>query len=429
VDASSLLVEAIYALGIGLVVGFEREHHELTFDLSPDEEPGAESEPRQTVLGARTFALIGLVGWLLGLVNERAPWVLPLGVVAIATMVLAQHLRDRDVGLTTEVAALVVALLGATVHRDPLLAAGLGLVTTLLLTAKPWTRSLLVRLRRIEVTATVQLLILVAIVLPLLPAEPLDAWDALPPRKVGTFVVLLAGVQYVGYVLTRVLGPERGVGLTGLVGGLTSSTAVTVSMARAVRETDALAPDARLAVYLANLIMPIRVIVITAFVSPETGARTALALAGMIAVLLGAALLQYRTLRRGTPGGAAEVELANPLSLWSALTWGAVLCAVLFASRLATHYFGAGGLIAAALISGVADVDAVTLAAAEQARGGAVSTSFAALVIALAVASNTVSKAVLSVTAGGRAYGVPIAVVFGVAIVAMLATAAVGLIF
>jgi uncharacterized membrane protein (DUF4010 family) len=429
VDASSLLVEACYAIGIGLVVGFEREHHDISFGLGPHQEPGdepAEPNQRETVLGARTFALIGLVGWLLALASDRVAWVFPAGLIAIAALVLAQHVRDRDVGLTTEVAALVVALLGGAVHVDAALAVGLGLITTFLLAAKPWTRSLLVRLRRIEVTATIQLLVLVAIVLPLLPTEPLDMWDALPPRKVGMFVVLLAGVQYVGYVLTRVLGSERGVGLTGLVGGLGSSTAVTVSMSRAARETPDLIPDARLAVYLANLVMPVRVIVITWLVSPETGLRVAMVLAGMIVVLLAAALWQWRSIHRDGERAAAEVELSNPLSLWSALTWGAVLCAVLFASRLATYYFGQSGFLVAALVSGLADVDAVTLASAEQARSQSVAVGFAALAIAIAVTANTVTKAVMAISAGGRKFGLPIAVVFGVAVALMLATGAVG---
>jgi uncharacterized membrane protein (DUF4010 family) len=430
VDAPSLLIEACYAIGIGLVVGFEREHHDLSFGLEPHREPDSQpaDEPREheTILGARTFALIGLVGWLLALASERMAWVFPAGLLAIASLVLAQHLRDRDVGLTTEVAALVVALLGGAVHVDAALAVGLGLITTFLLAAKPWTRSMVVRLRRIEVTATIQLMVLVAIVLPLLPSEPLDMWDALPPRKVGMFVVLLAGVQYVGYVLTRVLGSRRGVGLTGLLGGLGSSTAVTVSMSRAARETPDLIPDARLAVFLANLVMPVRVVVITWLVSPATGLRVAIVLAGMVVVLLGAALWQWRSIRSDGERTAAKVELSNPLSLWSALSWGAVLCAVLFASKLATFYFGQRGFLVAALVSGLADVDAVTLASAEQASDQSVSVGFAALAIAIAVTANTVTKAVMAVSAGGRRFGLPIAVVFGVAIALMLAAGAVG---
>ena len=426
---SALLVEALYAIGLGLLVGLEREHHEISQDLGPTEEPGEGKERRETVLGGRTFALLGLVGWLLAVVDDHGGWLLPIGLVAVGALVLGQRLRDgaQGVGLTTEVAALVVTLLGALVHHHAGLAVGLSLATTLLLVAKPWTRSLLVRLRRIEVAATIQLLILVAIVLPLLPAQPLDRWDALPPRKVGTFIVLIAGVGYVGYVLTRLFGRARGIGLTGLVGGLTSSTAVTASMARAARERPELIRPARFAVYLANTVMPVRVVAIAAAVNVDVGLRLAVPLGAMTVVLLGAALAQWRALRRAERAGERpEVEVGNPLSLWSALTWGAVFCAILVVSKLATLQFGNRGFLIAALASGLADVDAVTLAAAEQGGSALLDVGAAALAVTLAVLSNTIVKAVTALIAGGRAFGLQVFVVLLAAAAATVATAAVG---
>jgi uncharacterized membrane protein (DUF4010 family) len=423
----ALFVEALYAIGIGLVVGFEREHHDISHGLDPHEEPGAEQGNRETVLGARTFALLGLVGWLLGFLGEVVPWALPAGIVAVTALVALQHLRSPgDYGLTTEVAAIGVALLGALVRTDAALAVAIALITTFLLAAKPWTRKLLVRARRIEVTATIQLLILVAIVLPILPPDPVDPWDALPPRKVGMFVVLIAGVQYVGYVLTRVLGPDRGVGLTGLVGGLTSSTAVTMSMARAARETPDLLRQSRLAVYLANIVMPVRVAIISGLVSAAVGRQVAVVLAGMVIALLVAAFIEWRALRGAARPASTTLELSNPLSLWSALVLGAVLCAVLLVSTIATAELGRGGLFLAAVVSGFADVDAVTLSAAEQARAGAIDAAGAALAIALAVAANTVAKAGMAIGAGGRRFGGPIAIAFGAGIALSIATAALG---
>jgi uncharacterized membrane protein (DUF4010 family) len=423
----ALFVEALYAIGIGLVVGFEREHHDLSHGLDPHEAPGHDQEQRETVLGARTFALLGLIGWLLGVLGDAVPWALPAGIVAVTALVALQHLRSPgDYGLTTEVAAVGVALLGALVRSDPALAVAIALITTFLLAAKPWTRSLLLRARRIEVTATIQLLILVAIVLPILPPEPLDPWDALPPRKVGMFVVLIAGVQYVGYVLTRVLGPDRGVCLTGLLGGLTSSTAVTMSMARAARETPDLTRQSRLAVYLANVVMPVRVAVISGLISAAVGRQVAVALAGMVLVLLVAALVEWRALRGARHSPGQPLELSNPLSLWSALLLGAVLCAVLLISTIATAELGRGGLFIAAVVSGFADVDAVTLSAAEQAHAGSVDAATAALAIAIAVAANSVAKAGMAIGAGGRGFGVPVAIALGAGVALSMAVAGVG---
>jgi uncharacterized membrane protein (DUF4010 family) len=431
---TALLVEALYAIGIGLVVGLEREHTSANFGLDdgavPADAPRPESrEPhvRPQAFGARTLALLGLVGWLLAFIGDREPWMLPIGLVGVVGLCAAQMYVNRDVGMTTEIAAVVVVLLGALVHRDRALAVALCLGTTLLLVSKPWMLRFLGQLRRIEITATLQLLLLAAIVLPLLPTAPVDPWGALPPRKVGTFIVLIAGVQYVGYVLTRLLGATRGTGLAGLVGGLTSSTAVTVSMARAARETPAMARTGQLATFLANTVMPVRVAVIAGAISAPLGWRLAAAMGAMALVLLVAALVTWRRLAREDGGTNVPVKLSNPFALGSALVWGAVLCGVLLAAELATRWFGDEGFLIAAGLSGLTDVDAITLAAAEQHRAETLTADVAALAIVIAVCVNTVVKGVMAWFGGGRAFGRTVALVFGVAIVLTVAAAVVGM--
>jgi uncharacterized membrane protein (DUF4010 family) len=283
------------------------------------------------------------------------------------------------------------------------------------------------QLRRIEILATLQLLLMAAIVLPLLPTAPQDPWGALPPRKVGTFIVLIAGVQYVGYVLTRMLGSTRGTGIAGLVGGLTSSTAVTVSMARGARETPALVVPGQLATFLANTVMPVRVALIAGAVSPAVGWRIAAAMGVMALVLLVAALVTWRKLRKDGATPAAEITLRNPFELWGALTWGAVLCVVLLAAKGATRWLGDEGFLLAAAASGLTDVDAITLAAAEEHRDALLSADIAALAIAIAVGVNTIVKAAMAWFGGGRAFGRAIVVVFLLAVVATVATAVGGM--
>jgi uncharacterized membrane protein (DUF4010 family) len=377
-------------------------------------------------MGARTLALLALIGWLLAFLGQSYPWLLPIGLVAMVGLVAAQMYLEREIGMTTEVAAVAVVLLGALVHHDKALAVALALGTTLLLVSKPWMRSFVGQLRRIEILATLQLLLLAAIILPLVPSEPVDPWGALAPRKVGTFIVLIAGVQYVGYVLTRLLGPARGTGVAGLVGGLTSSTAVTVSMARAARETPEMALAGELATFLANTIMPVRVAVIAGALSPAVGLRIAPAVAVMALVLLIASLVTWRRMRREPPPSPAAIKLRNPFELWGALTWGLVLCAVLLAANFATRQFGDEGLLVAAALSGLTDVDAITLAAAEQVRSAVppLDTDTAALAIAIAVCANTVVKGGMAWFGGGPRFGRTVALVFAIAIVAT-ATAAV----
>src|SRR5215510_4596333 len=226
-------IEALIAIGIGLFVGLEREHRHVD-----------EGEPEvHTVLGVRTFALFALLGWLVAAFGGPWPWLAPATLAIVGALIMAQYLREegqKRLGLTTEVAALVVFVLGMVVHFEELFAVALALTTTLLLISKPWVRSLVPALRRVELTSTLQLAILLAIVLPLLPTEPVDPWGVLPPRKIGLFVVLVAGIGFVGYVLSRVLGASRAAGVTGAVGGLVSSTALTAAMARQASSSPAL---------------------------------------------------------------------------------------------------------------------------------------------------------------------------------------------
>ena len=427
---TAALIEALYAIGIGLVVGLEREHSEAAGHR--DDGAGAEATPTparlgHAAMGARTTALLGLSGWLLAFLGGGLPWLLPVGLAALVVLIGAQMVMTREVGMTTEIAGVVVLLLGALVHSNRALAVALALGTVTLLVSKPWMVRFVGSVRRIEVTATLQLLILFAIVLPLLPVQARDPWGALPPRKIGTFIALIGGVQYVGYVLTRWLGAARGIGLAGLVGGLTSSTAVTVSMARAARATPEAVIPGQLATFLANLIMPIRVVVITAAIAPWVAWRVAAAVAAMVVTLLVAALLSWRRLHAVTARQAGEIKLKNPFELWSALSWGAVLCVVLLAATLAQRYFGDEGLLIAAAISGITDVDAITLIAAEQGRGSSHAAEIAALAIAIAVVANTIAKACMAWGGGGRAFGARIAVVFGIAVVTTIATATAGL--
>ncbi len=420
-NVSQGLVEAAYAVGIGLVVGFEREHSGVSQGLAPEAVPeeAAPAPPRDSLLGARTFALLALGGWLAAFLGDRQPLIVPLGLLALVGLIAVQYVlasrTGQELGLTTEVSAVVVVLLGMVVHVDRALAVPLTLGTLLLLVSKPWTRHAVVRMRRLELTATVQLLVLVAIVLPLLPTEPVDPWGAIPPRKVGVFVVLIAGVEYVGYVLHRLLGATRGVAVAGLVGGLTSSTAVTAAMARQARQTPASVGAAQLAVLLANAVMCVRVVVVTAVLVPAVAWHLVAPLGGLLAALLVGALRCGLALRRAPPADVDDGALAlrNPFAVVPALTWGAVLCGVLLVAHFATVYLGSRGLILAAAATGLADVDAITLAAARAVADG-LPADLAAIAIAVAVASNTLVKGGIAMVGGGRRFGAGVATVFAI---------------
>ncbi len=402
-------IDFSHALAIGLFVGLEREHTKRRSEA----EAGSEGAPAMP-MGVRTFTLFSLLGWALAVLGEDLPWLPPTGFLLVGGLVIGQYLLagEQDRGLTTEVAALMTFVMGLMVIDHHAIAVALAIATTLLLLSKRWMTQTVTKIRRVELTGALQLLILLAVVLPLLPAEAVDPWGALPPRKIGLFVVLIAGLGFVGYVLMRVFGGRRGVGLTGLLGGLTSSTAVTVSMAKAGREEHMRRPG-QMATFIANATMFFRVIVITAVINPVVALRVALPMTAMGLVMLGAALWWWRGLsdERGDEM-ARGTEVENPFALIPALMWGLALSAVLLVAALAAEYFGDAGVYAAALFSGLADVDAITLAVTEQSARGALDPAVAATATTIAAMSNTVVKAGMAWLGGGTAYGRVVAAVF-----------------
>jgi uncharacterized membrane protein (DUF4010 family) len=407
------LLDALLSLGIGLMVGLEREHHEVEDD---------ERQEGERQLGVRTFALLALFGWVTAYLATTWPWLPAVSLALVGALGIAVTLRrpaGSRHGLTTEIAALVVFGLTLLVPQARLLAVALAVVTTLLLVSKPWFGELVPRLSRVDFVATIQLLVVLAIVLPLLPAEAHDPWGVLAPRKIGLFVTLILGVDYAGYVVSRILGP-RGAGLTGLVGGLVSSTAVTLSMARKAKEQPALVPAGQLATFLAGAVMPIRVMIISFVLNRRLGLAVAPAMVATALVLLLGAWWKWRKVRGATKGAGAEVPLQNPLSLVSALKWGAFMCVILIVTQVAKNYFGDRGLILTAVVAGLADVDAITLAVSGQAN---LATTLGALAIMVAVASNTTVKAAMAWASGGRAFAVDVTKVFAAALVVGIAVA------
>lgn len=379
------------ALLCGLIVGLERGHE--TREL-PDE---------QRFAGLRTFGIVGLLGGALGLIAAEIGGVVAgLGMIAIAAALIlghrAQMAIDNDVGVTTLLAALLTAALGMLAGSGhPGLAGAGAVVTALLLQMKATLHSLLRKVREEEVTATLRLLLLSVVVLPFLPNEGYGPYEALNPYAIWWMVVLLAGLSFLGYVAVRVLGTDRGLGVTALAGGLASSTAVTVALARKVAGQAELVPLAVAATLLAWVVMFIRVGVLMAVAGPEVLRATIVPLAAAtIATAVCAALFW----RRGSSQPQLD-EPGNPLELGPALLFALLLAAVLLAGRFLQDQFGHLGLYILALVSGMADLDAITLSASRMSAQATVEPAVAGRAILLAAASNTVVKTLYTLPVAG----------------------------
>jgi uncharacterized membrane protein (DUF4010 family) len=407
----STLKEAAMAVALGLMMGLERERSGFERsqegrDVPHHRREGDQSEALHGSLGARTFALLTLLGWISIKVGGDN-LAMPIAVLAVATLMIGlfyYETSSSDRGLTTEIAALAAPLLGMLLTRDALLAVAVAVIVTLLLLSKPWIRAWVPRLHREDLTAAMQLLIVFAILLPLLPTRPLDPWGVLSPRKVGWMVALIASMDFLGYALNRVLGSRRGAVMTGLVGGLVSSTVVTVTMSRQAREDATLRGPGQVAVMLACAVMGLRVAVLAGVVGGMPLARHLLApMAAMVLVLLGASAWTYRS--GAMPMGSEDVPMRNPFHLKRAVAWGLVLASVLLISAAARAAFGERGLLVAAGLSGIADVDAITLAVSSQVRAVGLPVATAVLAVIVATGANTLAKAGFAWVSGGQAFG------------------------
>lgn len=390
------------ALFIGALVGIEREKR-------IEEEIEQEGRKQRGIGGLRTFVLFALAGavaaWLS--VKLGAPWVF-LGAGAMVTAVVlagyaATARAEGQLGLTTEVAAIVTYLLGGTVlFGYAEIAVALAIATSAVLAYKQPLHGLVERIGRDDLYAGLKLLIATFIVLPVLPDRTLDPWDALNPWRMWWLVILISGLSLVGYGATRVLGAGRGIPLTGLFGGLASSTAVTLSLTRQSTAGGAragLGHALAAGILVAWATMFARIGVVVAALQPALLRRLAVPLALALLAAGGAALWHHRRAGRAT-GGGEEVPLTNPFSLASAIRFALLFAAVLLAVKLVETYLPARGLLAVAALAGLTDVDAITLSVAQP--GARVAAGAAVTAIAVAAASNTLVKCGMTVALGSR---------------------------
>ncbi|MEZ5982719.1 MAG: MgtC/SapB family protein [Parvularculaceae bacterium] len=392
------------AAAIGFLIGFQREWHH------------AEEAKERAFAGARTFALIGFVGGLAGLLGGDSPVLVAVGLAAIAGLTIAAYWAEAratpGTGGATEVALLRTYLLGILLLLGNLPASrrrassqSFSLKPLFSIGPRIW--------RRGRSTPPVGI--------------PCDfrhrstaasrcgygMINTAPSREIWQLVVLISGLSFAGYWLTKLYG-VRGVLITGLVGGLASSTATTLSVSRFVREGAASARAGAAGVVAANLMMIGRIAVLLGVVGSNVLAIVWPALAAAAAV--GAA--SVAVLWRGRSEQPSELKLGNPMELRPALFFAAFLGFVSVASRVGSAQFGAAGLYAVALVTGLADVDALTLTAGGQAHAGDLAANVAAIAVLLAAASNIVVKGAMTFAIAGRRAGLMVASAFALVLAA-----------
>lgn len=383
----------LLSLGVGLLMGLERERH-----------PSSRA-------GLRTFALTALLGTICALLAERSasPWIMAAGLIVIGAMMVSayQSQPDRNDPGTTSVVALLLAYgFGAMIwYQEQTLAVMLAILTTILLYFKAELHLMTQKLTRRDLISMLQFGVLSLVILPILPQQGFGPYAALNPYQIWWMVVLISGLSLAGYATLRIIGQQHGAPIIGLLGGLASSTATTLVYSRHVRATPDLLRLSMVVILTANLVVLIRLGLLALMLQPGLLPHLLFPLGGGLLLGLVAIGWAWRTLgsRQGMPETA--LELHNPAEIRTALTFGFIYAAVLVLSAWLSDIAGSQGLYAISLISGLTDVDAITLSSLRLYGMGKLPVNETVNSIVIAFLANLVFKLGVVLSVAGPALG------------------------
>lgn len=405
-----LLKALLVSASLGALLGLERQWS------------GQRNHPKaETVAGARTFALWGVLGTLCAWIDRgHQPGIFLAGFVGMVLLVslflFRRAVRDRDIGLTTGAVSLATYLLGGLVSYGEVKTAVVVAVSlVVLLASKDWLHRMSRKFTSTDVYQALQFAAVTGIVLPLVPDRPYGPYGAFNPFNIWLMVVLVSGLGFAGYVAVRIFGENRGLAMTGLLGGLASSTATTLAMSRESSERPALGQVCALAVILACTVMLGRVAVLVGAVSPALLGAAAPWLALMAVPALVFAAWSWRHFRgeETAAGTANPAEAHNPLNLRVAIQFAILYALIVLLVKWAQDVFGGAGLYAASFLSGLTDLDAISLSLAQLQKTGHVPAGEGARALVIAAMANALLKAGMAVTLGSASMRRPVMLVLG----------------
>lgn len=404
-----LMMKILMSAALGALIGIERQR----------------GQQDEAFSGIRTFVLIsifGTISTLLAIEYSRFILVTSIGslclLVGLGYVVTAYF--GKGIGFTTEIATIIVFLIGVMVATDKFmsLAVVVAIITTGILALKKPLHRIARNIKEDELFDTLKFGVIAFIILPLLPNRNLNIFygdysglNVFNPYKLWLMVVFISGIGFIGYFLMKIFGASKGLTLTGFLGGLVSSTAVTSTMAIQAKENNKIALAAVVATVVASTTMFFRVAIEVIVVNIALLPYLLLPLGGMAAVGLMACLYLYR--KSVAVESTAEIQLTSPFTLGPALKFGLLFLAVLFFSKLFYMEYQSTGLYIASILSGLADVDAITLSVSSQAATKSIDEITAVRAIILAIISNTVVKSAIARNLSSKVFGKWITIVFG----------------
>jgi uncharacterized membrane protein (DUF4010 family) len=394
------------AFGLGLLVGVQRQKtdHEMA--------------------GVRTFTLISILGVLAGFLTREYnnPFILPMIGLAIAAMLIVANIikmkkfDEADVGQTTEVAALLMFAIGAyLVVGSQLIGVLIGGIMAILLYIKERLHGFIEKLSAKDLSAIMTLAGISLIVLPILPNETYGPLDVLNPQSIWLMVTLIVGISVVGYFIYKLVGKKVGIISNGILGGLISSTATTVSYARKTKDAPNISKLAVFVITVASAISMVRVLIEVAVVVPEKLGQIILPIAAEIVVVAVICVILFYLINKNKSDDDMP-EPENPAQFKSALVFGLLYGFILLAVAFTKQQFGNNALYIVSIISGLTDVDAITLSLSQMMKGDRLQADLGWKLILLASVSNLVFKGIMAIVLGAKDMAKWIAMAFGVAI-------------
>lgn len=384
----------LVAMLIGALIGTERQRR-------------LAEEKIRGVAGLRTFILIALLGALSVTLAAQFGPLFAVAAFSSFTILMAVGYASSistlgRIDLTAAVAAVVTFVLGMLTGfpENITLAVSLAIITTWVLATRNVTHRYVEALNETDLLDTLKMGIVALVIYPILPNKPLDPWGIIDLRQVWLFVILVSLIGFAGYILIRTLGAEKGLNITGILGGIVSSTAVTSSMAQESRKNPHILSSAVFATAIASSTVFLRVLFIVTVINKEL--FTELVIPLLIMTMVGASLA-YLSHRRNPPQGG-EIKVNDPFRIIPALKLGTLFALVLVIAEVSSIYFGNAGIYAASIVSGLVDVNAITLSLATLARS-TLDPSIAATSIILAIIANILVKLAIAYVLGTRDFG------------------------
>lgn len=386
------LIRMLVTAGIGFVLGLEREFSQ-------------HSENSEVFAGLRTFTLVALFGFLAAYLGVTFTyWIFIAGFLGVVTIVSISYWvtsNKGDIGSTTEFAVIFTFLLGGLVLVGNInLSLALTVIALVLLSLKLTFRTMIGQLSQKELYAFVRFVVVALLILPFLPDNYFGPYNIINPREVGWIIVLVSGIGFVGYILMKFLGTDRGILLTSILGGLVSSTLVTFTFSKNSKETPQLSQNYAVGIFAAATIMVVRIFLLVFIFNKEMLVELIIPLLILLLTAFGVAVFFYKR-QYGKPALIDKIVLGDPLNIKNAVFFGIFYMGILLLVSYANHTYGTKGIYVSSAISALTDIDAIAISVSKL-GGTTMNILFAQNAILIATLSNTVVKIGIALFTGSQ---------------------------